>query len=447
MNSSKSKIIVFLLGLVLAPLLSFGQNNLDTKKLDSLLDQLSAKNKFMGSLTISKNDQLLYNKAYGFSFVNGKEKRKATTETKYRIGSITKMFTSVMIFQLIEEKKLSLDTKLAEYFLEIPNANTITISNLMNHRSGIHNLTDDSTYLDWNTKLQTEEEMVAKIISHAPDFAANEKTAYSNSNYVLLGYIIEKITKKDYASNLKERITNKIGLKNTYYGGKTDLNANESYSYSFVDGKWIQEAVTDMSVPHGAGAIVATTNDLTKFITALFQGKLISKSSLDSMTSLTDHFGRGIFSLPFYEKNAFGHTGGIDKFTSALSYFSDDSMAIAFCTNGLDYNMNDIALGVLSIYYNKPYEIPSLKEIHIDPEFLKKYDGVYSSKEIPIKLTVKSEGNKLTAQATGQSPFPLKPVSETEFTFAAAKISIEFNKEKNELILKQNGAKYIMSKE
>lgn len=442
---SKLKILIF--ALFLAPSLVFSQSTFNTKKLDSLMDQLSAKNKFMGSLTIRKNNNILFNKAYGFSLIKGNGSKKSTVETKYRIGSITKTFTSVMIFQLIEENKLSLETKIAEYFPEIPNANIITISNLMNHRSGIHNVTDDSTYLDWNTKPQTEHEMVTRIISHIPDFIPNEKAQYSNSNYILLGYIIEKATKKDYASNLKERITNKIGLKNTYYGGKTDIRANESYSYNFEDGKWSQEPETDMSVPHGAGAIVSTTNDLTKFITLLFQGNLISKSSLDSMTSLNEHFGRGIFSVPFFERKAFGHTGGIDKFVSALSYFPDDSISVAFCTNGLDYNMNDIAIGFLSIFYNKPYEIPSLKEVHVAPELLKKYEGIYSSSDVPIKMTIKAEGDKLTAQGTGQSPFPLEATSDTEFTFVAAKIVIRFNAKKNELVLKQGGAKYTMTKE
>lgn len=447
MNIQKLKLSAVFIGLFLASSLSFGQNNFNFEKLDSLMKELSIKNKFMGSLTIRKNDQILYNKAFGFSLINGKASKKATTDTKYRVGSITKMFTAVMIFQLVEEHQISLKTKLAAFFPEIPNADKISISNLMNHRSGIHSVTDDSNYLKWNTKPQTESEMIARIIAHKPDFTPNEKTAYSNSNFIILGYIIEKITRKDYASNLQERIANKIGLKNTYYGGRTNLGLNESISYDYANNEWIPEPETDLSVPHGAGAIVSTTNDLSSFVTSLFFEKLISRKSLDSMTSMEQDFGRGIFAIPFYDRKSFGHTGIIDKFASLLSFFPDDSVAIAFCTNELDYNMNDITIGILSIFYDKPYEIPSLKDIHVDPELLKKYEGVYSSKDIPIKLTIKIMGGKLTGQGTGQQPFPLEAINDDEFTFAQANITIRFMKGKDELTLKQNGADFILSKE
>jgi D-alanyl-D-alanine carboxypeptidase len=426
---------------------TFGQVNNVSPKLDSLMDKLSSKNKFMGSLTISKNNHILFNKAYGYASIaqKPKESKLATTKTKYRIGSITKMFTSTMIFQLIEEKKLTLDTKLSAFFPEIPNAASITINNLLNHRSGISNITNDSTYGDWQTIHQSEKEMVNRIKSLGSVFTPNEKAEYSNSNYILLGYIIEHLTGKSYKKNLHERIADKIGLKNTYYGGKTEVDENESYSYGYDGTKWVQEPETDMSIPGGAGGIVSTTKDLCSFITALFQEKLIHKPSLDSMTTLVQRYGRGVIRIPFGERSSYGHTGGIDKFVSILSYFPDDSVAIAFCNNGLDYNMNDIAIGILSIYFNKPYEIPSLVEVHVEPSLLKSYQGVYSSTELPIKLTVKVEGSKLTAQGTGQSPFPLEAVNDTDFVFTQGKIKISFVK--NGLRLNQGAKDYIMTRE
>ncbi|MFN4152813.1 MAG: serine hydrolase domain-containing protein, partial [Candidatus Sericytochromatia bacterium] len=350
-------------------------DNSKINKIETLLNLLSENNKFMGSLTIRKGDKILFNKAYGFSdILNNK---KASTSTKYRIGSISKMFTSVMIFQLLETNKLKLETKLSEFFPEIPNAETITISNLLNHRSGIHSFTNDKDYLTWNTKAKSQSEMIKIISKGIPEFKPNEKADYSNSNYVLLGYIIEKLTKKDYSTNLKEMIIDKIGLKDTYYGGQVKIDSNESYSYNFENKKWVQEAVTDMSIPHGAGAIVSTPNDITLFITSLFNEKLVSKNSLNEMTTITDGYGKGIFEMFFYEHASFGHTGGIDAFHSILSYFPKDDLSIALTCNGLNYDMNNIGLGILSIYYNKDYEIPSFKKINIKPEIIKKYEGIY----------------------------------------------------------------------
>ncbi len=453
MNRSKFLVKISVLVFHLVPLLSYGQQNFNSKKLDSLLNKLSDNRRFMGSVCIQKNGKSLFNKAYGYSVVGGRvyTSTKATTETKYRIGSISKMFTTTMIFQLIEEKKLSLETKLSQFFPEIPNASTITISNLLNHRSGIHNITNDSTYGDWHTKPQTQVEMIDRMKSAQPEFAPNEKAEYSNSNFILLGYIVEHVTGSNYQKNLQNRITNRIHLRNTYYGGKTDTSKNQSYSYHLDedndDEDWKQERETDMSIPGGAGAIVSTPADLCTFITSLFQGKLISQSSLDSMAVITQGYGRGIFTVPFGDRTGFGHNGGIDKFVSMVSYFPSDSLAVAVCTNALNYSLNDIVIGILSIFYHKSYEIPSLEKVRVDPALLKSYEGIYSSPDFPIKLTVKAQGRTLTAQGTGQSPFPLEAKSETEFIFTAAKISVKFNKDKNGMILKQGGKEFLMSKE
>ena len=239
-------------------------------KADSLLDYLFKNNKLMTSVTIAKSGKIVYENATGYSQLNGKEKKYSTTDTKYRIGSITKMFTAVIVFQLIEEKKLSLDDTLSKYFPGVPNADKITISNLLNHHSGLYNITNDSTYPSWDTSPKTEQEMLKIIKSHKPVFKPGERVEYSNTNYILLGYIIEKITGNRYEDELKKRIVNRIGLKTTYYGHKIDINNNEALSFNFSDNKWVISKETDMSIPGGAGAIVSTTSDLTEFIYALF---------------------------------------------------------------------------------------------------------------------------------------------------------------------------------
>ncbi|MEO7925118.1 MAG: serine hydrolase domain-containing protein [Saprospiraceae bacterium] len=119
------------------------RQNVNSAKLDSFFNILGEKNKAMGSIAISKNGHLIYTKAIGYSRISDLVKTAATKQTKYRIGSITKMFTAVMIFQLKEEKKLELKNTLAMYFPDIPNAKKVTIGNLLNHRSGIHNFTDE----------------------------------------------------------------------------------------------------------------------------------------------------------------------------------------------------------------------------------------------------------------------------------------------------------------
>jgi D-alanyl-D-alanine carboxypeptidase len=415
-------------------------------KLDSLFNVLEKNNKAMGSLTLSKNGTVIYSRSIGYSFISDKEKKPASNLTKYRIGSISKMFTSTMIFQLVEEGKLKLTTTLDTYFPTIPNAIKITISNLLNHRSGIHNFTDNPGYISIMTQAKTHDEMLDIFSKNKADFSPDEKASYSNTNFVLLGYIIEKVTNQPYSKNLTDRITSKIGLLNTYYGGKTNIGNNESFSYRFIN-SWELEKETDMSIPGGAGAIVSTPTDLTKFIEALFSGKLVSQNSLNQMKTITDGYGMGMFEIPFNTKKAYGHNGGIDGFGSSLGYFPEDGLAVAYCTNGMVYPMNDILIGVLSSLFNYTYNLPAFKTITLKPEELNMYPGVYTNTELPLKITITKDKTTLIAQASGQPSFPLEASGKDKFEFAPAGIIIEFNLAKNELILKQRGGTFIFSKE
>jgi CubicO group peptidase (beta-lactamase class C family) len=365
----------------------------------------------------------------------------ATEKTKYRIGSITKTFTTVLIFQLIEEGKLSLTTTLDKFFPTVQNAKIITISNLLGHRSGIHNFTDDPDYLTWMTMPKSKEEMISTISKNKPDFAPDTKAQYSNSNFVLLGFIVEKLRKKLYSQILDERIVKKVGLTDTYFGKAADLKNNECFSYQWTNNEWKREPETDMSIPHGAGAIVSTPTDLVKFMEALFAGRLVKESSLLKMKTIVDGYGMGLFQVPFGSKRAFGHNGGIDGFSSNTAYFPEDSLAIAYCTNGQRYPMNDILIGILSIYYNRAYSIPNFNApvFLIDASELDQYIGIYSSSQLPLKITISKKDGALIAQATGQASFPLDPSERDKFKFDRAGVVLEFTPAAGEMTLKQGG--------
>lgn len=426
--------------------INLSAQTLNKAKLDSLFDVLNTNHKSMVSLAISQKGKLIYSKAIGYSLISDQQKLPATVNTRYRIGSISKMFTGTMIFQLIEAGKLSLNTTLATYFPQIPNATKITIGEMLSHRSGIFNFTNDSTYASYMTQQKSEAEIVNIIQKYKPVFEPDSKSEYSNSNFILLGYILEKIYKKPYPAILKEKVLTPAGLKNTYYGGKTNIKNNEAYSYSYKNSNWIKEPETDMSIPGGAGALVSTPADLDLFIEALFEGKLVSASSVNQMQTIKDGFGMAMLTISFYEKKSYGHTGGIDGFQSMLSYFPDDQLAVAVCANGVDYKLNDIMIGVLSIYYNKPYRIPDFKSIDISDADFALYAGVYSSKEIPLKITIGKNSSQLTAQATGQSAFNLEQTVKNVFKYDAAHIQIDFDPAKHQFTLKQ-GKSYLFTKD
>ena len=437
----------------IAPVLAFfiafncavSAQTLNKAKLDSFFVALNTHNRSMGSIAISADGTLVYQNAIGYAEYNDQGKIPATINTRYRIGSITKMFTAIMVFQLIEEGKLTLDTHLATWFPELPNADKITISEMLDHRSGLHNFTNDSLYAAYMGKPTTEAQMTAIFAHQKPDFEPDAKAEYSNTNFVLLGYIIEKITGKPYAEELKQRITSKIGLENTYYGAKANPANNEAYSYTF-SGQWTQQPETDMSIPGGAGSIVSTPADLVKFIEALFAGKLISPANLELMKTMKDHFGMAMFVIPFYDKQGYGHNGGIDGFTSLLAYFPGDKLAVAYTSNGAVTSTNDVMIGALSIYFNKPFAIPEFKTLALTSADLDKYLGNYASTQMPLKIAITKSNTTLVAQATGQGPFPLEAVAPDKFVFDAAGITLQFNPAQSSFTLIQRGNTYLFTK-
>jgi len=412
--------------------------------LDSLFNLLEINDRFMGTLSISENSKIIYSKSIGKEDVaSGK---LSNNLTKYRIGSISKMFTACLIFQAIEENKISLKQNINRFFPKITNAKEITIGNLLNHHSGIHNYTNDTSYLNYYTTLKSQKEMLEIIQAGGSDFKPNSRTEYSNSNYILLSFILEKIYKKSYEELLELKIIQPLGLKNTYFGKKLELAKNECASYLF-SGKWELEKETHSSISLGAGGIVSTTEDLLFFITNLFEGKIINAASLEQMTRLEDGFGMGVFSVPFYDKKGFGHTGGIDGFSSFLYTFPEEKISIALTSNGSRFNNNDIGIAALSDCFDKSFSLPSFYAVKLTSADLDKYLGTYSNSEMPIKIVITKDSLSLKAQASGQQSFSLDATGKDTFEFSAAGVKIEFIPEKNLLILMQGGGEFTFIKE
>jgi len=439
----KKTILTTLLILTLSQI-GLAQTNFDKTELDNYFNALEQNNKFMGGVAVSKNGEIIYTRSIGFTDVENN--LKATENSKYRIGSISKSFTTVLILKAAEQKKLDINQTIEKWFPTITKANKISIKQLLSHRSGIHNFTNDKDYLTYNTQRKTENEMVEIIAKGGSDFEPDSKAEYSNSNFVLLTYILEKTFSKSYSELLQEYIVKPIGLTNTYVFEKINTSNNECKSYKFV-GSWKEEPETDYTIPLGAGAITSTPSALTKFADALFGGKLLTSESLEIMKTIVDGYGLGLFQIPFYQSIGYGHTGGIDGFSSTYSHFPDDKISYAMISNGTNFNNNDISIAVLSAVYNKPYEIPTFTTFNLTSEDLDKYLGVYASKQIALKITITKDGNTLIAQGTGQPAFPLEATDKDKFKFDQAGAKFEFKTKDKTMILFQGGGEIKFTKE
>lgn len=420
------------------------QTNFDKTKLDSYFDTLELHNKFMGSVAVSKNGEIIYTKSIGYSDIEKND--ISTVNSKYRIGSISKTFTTVLILKAVEENKIDLNQTIENFFPSIKNSKKITIKLLLSHRSGIHNFTSDKDYLTWNNQSKTEKQMIEIITKGGNDFKPDSKAEYSNSNFVLLSFILEKTFLKSYSEILQEYIVKPLELKNTYVFGKINTEQNECKSYYFYSGNWMLAPETDSSIPIGAGAIISTPSDLVKFANALFHEKLLKRESLEIMKTLKDNYGIGLFQIPFYNKIGFGHNGGIDGFSSNFCYFNDGDISYALTSNGTNYDNNKISISVLSAVFEKQFEIPIFSNFTITSDQLDQYLGEYSSKKIKLKITISKDGNILQAKGSGQPMFPLEVSDINKFCSEEVKAYFEFNPSEKSFILKQGGEQYTFIK-
>ena len=323
----------------------------------------------------------------------------------------------------------------------------------------------DSTFHKVIDQKHSKEAILKVISSYKSIFEPGSKYEYSNSNYFILGCIIETLTKKSYAENLQNRVVKKVGLgtieektemtdkgavtnkvfiPTTYYKEEaTNTENKESFSYYFDGENWAKSYENHNSIAFSSGGLTSTPADLTKFIYALFDGKLVKPTSLDQMKEIKEGYGMALIQFPFGERRFYGHGGRIENFSSMLGYYPTEKLSFSLISNGDNYVQNDIIIGILSIYYKMPFPFP--KFMKMDKAELAKFTGTYASKEIPIKITIAEKNGELSAQATGQGAFPLTFKEETTFVFAAAGIEMVFGE--NSFILNQGGMKYNFTKE
>jgi len=333
----------------------FGED-FDRDKMDLFFSKIEDKNLGKGSISIFKDGEEDYQTSFGF--IDVENSILANSASKYRIASITKTFTATMIMQLVEENKLSLETTLDNYFPEIPNAEIITIEHLLRHRSGLFNYTSGEFELGRNFESASRSELIDYFIENGTIFEPNDRYEYSNTNYVLLSFIIEDLDAKKYDQSLNDRIVAPLNLVETYNGKVTNSDNNEAFSYALENDNWIPVLETHYTILQGTGSIVSSANGVNIFYNALFNGQLVSENSLNEMTTMVDAYGFGLVTISFYNKSGFGHTGAIDGYQSLTTYFPSDDVTITYVSNGVNMVPNDIVIGALSIYSNLDYDLP-----------------------------------------------------------------------------------------
>lgn len=236
------------------------------------------------SIAVLRGGELVFLKGYGRA--NLELAAPVTANTVFRIGSLTKQFTAAGVLLLAEQGKLKIDDKLSLYLPNFPRANQVTLRDLLDHTSGIHNFTEGPVIDKISTSGATVQELVADIAGQSPlyDFEPGTAWWYSNSNYALLGAVIEKVSGKTWAAFMKTEIFDKLGMADTAADDARDVVPGRASGYApIVPGKFRNAEFTDMSVPYAAGALRSTAGDMARWNAALFGGRLLKPDSLKEM--------------------------------------------------------------------------------------------------------------------------------------------------------------------
>ena len=289
--------------------------------------------KFMGTVLIARGEDVVFSKGYGEA--NVEWSLANTPSTKFRLGSITKQFTAASILLLEERGKLRIADAVKTHVTDAPAAwDGITVHHLLTHTSGIPNFTAAPDYRASMASPTTAEQTIARFRDKPLDFVPGSKMSYSNSGYIVLGAIIEKISGTGYAAFLDENIFKPIGMKDSGYDSNTAIIPRRASGYVSGPGGPHNAPFLHMTIPFSAGALYSTTEDLLRWNLALFGGKLLSATSLEKMTTpALNNYALGLTIRTIDGRKVVQHNGGINGFNTFLSYYPESRITIAVLAN------------------------------------------------------------------------------------------------------------------
>ncbi|MFN2529315.1 MAG: serine hydrolase domain-containing protein [Candidatus Baltobacteraceae bacterium] len=309
------------------------------------------------SIAIARNGKILY--AHGYGYRDAALKKAADKSTIYEIGSVTKQFTAAAVLMLVRDRKLSLEDPLAKFVPEYRNAADVTVRELLNQTSGIPNYTDDPAFEVWGNKETTPAQLLAHIQAQKLGFLPATQWEYSNTNYFLLGMIIEKVAGMPYATFLQTRVFNPLHLHSTSYtdlqkSGTDDIAAGTAWK----NGAFAPSAVGTMTTPFSAGALSSNVEDLTAWDTALFGGQVLPHALSKLMMTpgtLADNtstdYGMGLGLTRIYGRLFIDHNGGINGFSAYTGTEAESHLQITVLSNTQGVDLGPIVKTLISIVH------------------------------------------------------------------------------------------------
>lgn len=360
------KNFVFVCLLLIPALGTLGQARKISAKIDAMMDDYVKERNFSGVVMVSQKGRVVYGKAFGYA--NKEKKVLNEPSTNFNIASVGKTFTAVMTMQLVQEGRLQLTDTLSRLLPEyaIKNAGQITVKQLLTHTSGINNYMMHPKFEGTRNSLKSLADVMPLVADMPSTMSApGERFDYSNSGFITLGRIIEKITGKDYQTNLQERIFRKTGISNSYIHYPATFNApKEATPYFVFSRKSFKNAASEEYPAFSDGGMQSNAFDLTSFANGLLQDKLLERKYRDELWTGVASMGRGgkyafgwIENENPYHKYIVSHDGGGKGFSTDLKVVVDDEYVIVVLINN-HINPREISNNIVKLLYTGQYDKP-----------------------------------------------------------------------------------------
>lgn len=417
------------------------------KELNKYMKSLEEHENFHGSILVAKEDKVLLNEGYGYA--NFTQNTINKPETRFAIGSVTKQFAAVGILKLSEEGLLNVEDTVSKYIPNLSHGEEITIHNLLTHTSGLKEYTQIPGFLEYDIENKDPMKMLELIKDMELEFKPGEMYRYSNTNYLALGMIIEKVSGQTFEAYLKD-IVSPLGMKDTgiIYGKYKGSNDATPY-VGYLE---VQEIDDDavLSQAFAAGSMYSTVEDLYRWDRAIKSGKILKQKTLKEIfknhipISETESYGYGWMIDNTKNRKEICHGGNTQGFTAYTGRLEEQDITVIILTNSGYYNTYDLKKDLLSITLNEEYEMPKeLKEIKIeDKNLYSKYTGKYEFIN-GLDLNIIEDKEKLYVQVPGMENFEIYPKTTTEFFGKAIDVDIMFKTDDQgkaiELIFNQIG--------
>lgn len=342
------------------------------KQIDELTRRYVDNGQFNGTVLVADNGKLVFKKGYGMA--NMEYSIPNTTDTRFRLASLTKQFTAMLIMQLVEQSKLRLEGKITDYLADYPKTagDKITLHHLLTHTSGIPNYSDLPDYRTFERNRHRPADLIKKFSDLPLKFEPGSQFAYSNSGYILLGAIIEKVTGKPYEKVLQENIFTPLQMHNSGYDVSYKVLPRRASGYERWNLVYQNASYVDMSVPYAAGALYSTVEDLALWDKALYTDKLLSASSKAILFTPYKNgyaYGWGVGKIQVGQLKdsiqVMSHEGAINGFKTSLIRIPTKKQLVVLLDNTGSSNLIAMQNDILRILYNQPFDLPKVSVAYV----------------------------------------------------------------------------------